>query len=203
MRRSKKQKRKAKVKFSFISDAEFETVRERATGFEGRTDCQGRIAAGILLGLHGLRCGEVCGLDVGDLDKVRGAIHVETLKDGEPRDVDLKPRVVAWLSMFCTGKDADEPLLRTGRGYELHESQLQRAWRRLSVRWIGRKVRFHSLRHTAAQRLYQKTRDLLLVKAFLGHRSLSTTLIYAKSVNSVRDHMLDLSETAQPLFDAG
>jgi hypothetical protein len=45
------------------------------------------------------------------------------------------------------------------------------------------------LRHTAAQRFFEATHDLLLVQAFLGHRSLSDTLIYASSVGGVRSHM--------------
>src|ERR1022692_1534914 len=118
--------------FRYLSEPEFDTVRERATVFEGQTNSAGRTAAGIILGLHGLRCGEVCGLNIGDLDANRGALHVATLKHGEPRDVDLRPRIAAWLSRLAIGKPASSPLLRTARDRELHESQLQRAWRRLS-----------------------------------------------------------------------
>ena len=40
------------------------------------------------------------------------------------------------------------------------------------------KKSFHSLRHTAAVLLYERTKDLKLVQTFLGHRWISTTAIY-------------------------
>ena len=40
-------------------------------------------------------------------------------------------------------------------------------------------VRFHDLRHTAALRMYLKTRDIYAVARLLGHSSVNTTQIYA------------------------
>jgi integrase len=136
--------------FRYLSGTEFDTVRERATVYEGATSCAGRMAAGVIMGLHGLRCSEVCGLRVTDLDAGRGALHVDTLKHGEPRDVDLKPRIALWLAKLAHRQPASAPLFRTCRGRALHPNQFGRAWHRLSLRWLGREVRFHSLRHTAA-----------------------------------------------------
>jgi integrase len=108
--------------FRYLSDAEFDTVRERATEYEGETRSAGRMAAGVILGLHGLRCSEVCGLRVTDLDAGRGALHVDTLKHGEPRDVDLKPRIATWLAKLAQGQPASAPLFRTCRARALHPS---------------------------------------------------------------------------------
>jgi site-specific recombinase XerD len=38
----------------------------------------------------------------------------------------------------------------------------------------------HSLRHTFATKLYKRTGDVLLVREALCHRSISSTLIYAR-----------------------
>ncbi len=43
-----------------------------------------------------------------------------------------------------------------------------------------RPVSVHSLRHTFATRLYEKTGDLYLVQRALGHRNITTTEIYAR-----------------------
>ena len=43
----------------------------------------------------------------------------------------------------------------------MHETQIQRAWARLSLKWIGQHVHFHALRHTAAMRLYEATKSTL------------------------------------------
>jgi len=39
----------------------------------------------------------------------------------------------------------------------------------------------YTLRHTAAQRLYDSTHDLELVRRFLGHVRIGTTQIYAEA----------------------
>ena len=192
--------------FRYLSDPEFDEVRKRATTFEGMTTCAGRMAAGVVLGLHGLRCSEVCGLIVNDLDAGRGALHVDTLKHGEPRDVDLKPWIATWLAKLTHGKPASAPLFRTCHGRAPHPNQFGRAWRRLSLRWRGREVRFHCLRHTAAQRVWKVTKDIWEVRRFLGHKSLTSTLIYVSSDGKLRDIMPDRwqAETFQPtLFEAG
>jgi integrase/recombinase XerC len=45
---------------------------------------------------------------------------------------------------------------------------------------IARRVRPHDLRHSFAERLYRKTHDLLLVQRALGHRSVTSTMVYAR-----------------------
>lgn len=190
----------------YLSGAEFEVVRERATILEGETNCDGRMAAGVMLGLHGLRCADVCGLRLTDLDAGRGALHVDTLKHDVPREVDLKPRIATWLAKLAHGEPASSPPLRTCRGRPLHPNQFQRTWQRLSLQWLNRPVRFHCLRHTAAQRFWLATKDMWVVRRFLGHKSLTSTLIYVSSAGELRAFMPDLGEsgTFQPLlFDAG
>lgn len=149
-----------------LGPTEYDLTLQRVATFEGNAGPAGRSAFGILLGLHGLRVGDVCNLTVGDFDPGRGALHVATLKKGRPRTVDVESRLAMWISRFCASQRQPTPLLRACRGRALHESQLQRAWRKLSERWLGRQVRFHSLRHTAAQRHSEATKNLLLVKAF-------------------------------------
>jgi hypothetical protein len=41
-----------------------------------------------------------------------------------------------------------------------------------------RVIRMHDLRHTFASHLYAQTKDLLLVRDILGHRSIATTQVY-------------------------
>ncbi len=44
--------------------------------------------------------------------------------------------------------------------------------------------KFHSLRHTFAIELYQKTKDIRLLQVALGHRNIANTMIYADYVYS-------------------
>lgn len=59
---------------------------------------------------------------------------------------------------------------------EFYSKQFMQAARAAAV--TGRK--FHSLRHTAALRLYLQTKDIYQVSRQLGHADLSTTLIYTR-----------------------
>ena len=47
-----------------------------------------------------------------------------------------------------------------------------------ALKQLGFKGSTHTLRHTAASLMYQNTRDVLLVKEFLGHKSIESTQIY-------------------------
>ena len=76
---------------------------------------------------------------------------------------------------------ADTPLFRGQSGCRLGQRQVQLRF----ARWfeeagIDRPVSLHSLRHTFATRLYEKTGDLHLVQRALGHRQITTTEIYAR-----------------------
>lgn len=166
---------------NFLKPEEYDVVVSRASGVGRNTGYRARNAMCVLLGLHGLRVGEVCALNVGDLEQGRRAIHVETSKKGKKRDIRMDKDFFAWLSLFAEDKSPDEPLFCTSSGKRINESHLRRAWRRLSRQWINRKVNFHALRHTAAQRLYDGTGDIYRVQRFLGHRRVSTTQIYAEA----------------------
>ena len=49
---------------------------------------------------------------------------------------------------------------------------------------LGFKGSVHTLRHTAGTLLYQNTNDILLVKEFLGHKSIQSTQIYTHLINN-------------------
>jgi hypothetical protein len=95
----------------YLSDPEFNIVLERVTVFEGKTTCAARMALSTILGLHGLRCGKVAGLHVGDLDAGQGALHVATLKKGRPQRVEVEARIAAWLARIAGRQPAS--LFRT------------------------------------------------------------------------------------------
>lgn len=54
----------------------------------------------------------------------------------------------------------------------------------------------YALRHTCATRLYDKTRDIMIVQKWLGHKTIQTTLRYAKLQPYDLDRARDLLEAA-------
>ena len=76
---------------------------------------------------------------------------------------------------------ADTPLFQGQSGLRLGARQIQlRFAQLLEDAGIERQVSIHSLRHTFATRLYEKTGDLHLVQKALGHRQITTTEVYAR-----------------------
>ena len=56
----------------------------------------------------------------------------------------------------------------------------------------------HTLRHSAAQRLFNSTGNIELVRKFLGHRAVTTTQIYAEAEDKDVREAVDALEVAPP-----
>ena len=54
-----------------------------------------------------------------------------------------------------------------------------------AMKKLGIKGSTHTLRHTIATKMYEQTQDILLVKEFLGHRSIASTQIYTHISNNL------------------
>lgn len=138
-----------------------------------------------LLYATGIRVGELCGLDVDDLDHERRVVRVfgkgrkeRTVPFGKPAE----RAIVSWLE---SGRPA---LTVTGSGAALF---LGARGRRIDQRAVRTMVHArlkdvpgapdlgpHGLRHTAATHLLEGGADLRSVQELLGHASLATTQIY-------------------------
>ena len=63
------------------------------------------------------------------------------------------------------------------------KAMYSRAWKRMAIKLQNPRlleVHFHSLRHWKATMEYHKTKDLLHVMAFLGHKKSDNTLLYVQ-----------------------
>jgi integrase/recombinase XerC len=138
-----------------------------------------------LLYATGIRVGELCGLDVDDVDRRRRVVRVfgkgrkeRTVPYGLPADTALG----RWL------ESARPTLLAPGAGAALFLGVRggridQRAVRSMVHRRLADvpgapDLGPHGLRHTAATHLLEGGADLRTVQELLGHASLATTQIY-------------------------
>ncbi|HEU4514728.1 MAG TPA: tyrosine recombinase XerC [Nocardioidaceae bacterium] len=138
-----------------------------------------------LLYATGIRVGELCGLDVDDLDRERRVVRVfgkgrkeRTVPYGRPAE----QAVTTWLEVgrpqfAVTGSG---PALFLGvRGRRIDQRAVRSmVHARLADVPGAPDLGPHGLRHTAATHLLEGGADLRTVQELLGHASLATTQIY-------------------------
>ncbi len=143
-----------------------------------------------LLYATGIRVGELCGLDVDDLDRERRVVRVLG-KGRKERAVPFGAPAGDALTLWL---DRGRPALVTeatgaalfvgARGGRLDQRMARRVvHERLAAVEGGPDVGPHGLRHTAATHLLEGGADLRSVQEILGHASLGTTQIYTHVSN--------------------
>jgi integrase/recombinase XerC len=147
----------------------------------------------------GLRLAELHGLDIGDVDRARGLVHVLG-KGNKERIVPLGSTALAavdrWLEASERSPRDDGPLFLSERGTRLSRRQIQRiVAARLARATDGEPLSPHALRHTFATHLLDEGADLMAVKELLGHASLSTTRIYT---HTSKERLLETYRRAHP-----
>lgn len=126
----------------------------------------------LLAAYAGMRASEIAGLHTRDI--FNGKIRVSG-KGGKERIVPLHPDIAEWLPWFDDGPFFPSSLRVVGHVWPAS---------------IGRRVRWllnspgwgcHTLRHRFATEIYQRDSDLLALRDLLGHSSVATTEIYART----------------------
>ncbi len=129
----------------------------------------------------GLRLGSAIALDRDDVDLDRAEIAVRSTKGNRPDRVFLGAAIREHLGKYIADRGPG-PLFTSKNGKRVSRRQAQRRF----THWLGkagitRSASPHSLRHRFALALYGRTGDVLLVREALHHRSITSTLIYARA----------------------
>ncbi|MEX2289711.1 MAG: tyrosine recombinase XerC [Mycobacteriales bacterium] len=138
-----------------------------------------------LLYATGIRVGELCGLDVGDVDRERRVVRVLG-KGARERSVPYgEPAALAVAGWLAHGRPqwatpASGPALLLGRRGGRLDPRAARTLvhRRLADVPGAPDLGPHGLRHSAATHLLEGGADLRAVQELLGHATLATTQIY-------------------------
>ncbi|HKD99271.1 MAG TPA: tyrosine recombinase XerC [Micromonosporaceae bacterium] len=142
----------------------------------------------------GIRVGELCGLDVDDVDHARRVVRVTgkgAKQRSVPYGVPAQRAIDAWLRQgrpLLAGPRSGPALLLGARGGRLQETTC----RQVVADWAAAAglphLSPHALRHSAATHLLEGGADLRSVQELLGHASLSSTQIYTHvSIDRLRD----------------
>ncbi|MFN7905664.1 MAG: tyrosine-type recombinase/integrase [Pseudobdellovibrionaceae bacterium] len=131
----------------------------------------------ILLALRtGARAQELLNLKIGDLNAYDETIFIQGIKGSNDREIPIESMLFQRVLRYAQTVDGVKL-------FDFSYARLYQIWE--NYRPIKKK--FHSLRHTFAIQIYQKTKDIRLVQVALGHRNVMNTMIYADYVYSQQE----------------
>lgn len=167
-----------------LSDNERDRLRHALDGAGGWRGVRDAAILALLLGT-GMRLASLVALDAADVRLGEPAVLLRLLKGGGETRKALpdaaRQRLAAWLPARALLGSGSPALFLSSQRRRLCPRQVQViVGRRLREARIDRRVTAHGLRHSFATALYRKTRDILLVQRALDHRSIASTLVYAR-----------------------
>jgi integrase len=151
----------------------------------------------------GIRRGELCGLNVGDVDLANQIIIVKrsvskkrTLKspkNGKARMFALSPQLTEQLKRYADRRGADEPLFLSKMGKRLEPDNFVKRHLKPILKNLGLQGAAHAFRHGNATLLDSLRTPMKVRQDRLGHADPKTTMLYTHSISG------DERSTAQQL----
>lgn len=163
----------------------------------------------------GMRIGELCALQVGDIDLKEKVIHVrrtvQRIRDAENpdgrrtrvitdvpksynslRNIPIPEVLYERLERLCTGKKEDVYLFGIDGERALEPRTLQYRYRAFLKQRGLRYINFHALRHSFATRCVERNVDVKTLSEILGHSSVKITLErYVHSSMEFKRHQIN------------
>jgi integrase/recombinase XerD len=129
----------------------------------------------------GLRLSEATHVRLGDIDGVRGMLHIRSGKGRKDRYVPLAPRLLKELREYWK-LDQPTDYLFAGRtaNVSLSTATVQKACKMAAAQARINKSQIspHTLRHSYATAMLEAGVDILTISRLLGHSSFVTTMVY-------------------------
>jgi integrase/recombinase XerC len=152
-----------------------------------------------LLYATGIRCSELVGLDVAEVDLDGRMIRVLGKGRKErvvPFGVPAQTALRAWLAERSQLRAREDALFLNQRGGRLTDRSVRTLVSdRVEAVALAQKISPHGLRHSFATHLLERGADLRAIQELLGHASLSTTQRYTH-VNA--KHLLEIYSKTHP-----
>jgi integrase len=131
-----------------------------------------------------LRVSEVINLKWSDIDRESGVINIVASKGNKDRIVPLSDNMICLLEDYYR-EYRTKGFVLSGAGWRPKYSSS--SCNAIVKRIFGNKYRFHSLRKSASNHLYNLGNDLAKIQDLLGHKNEATTRIYVDtSVQSIK-----------------
>lgn len=132
----------------------------------------------------GLRIGELCSLDIFDLDMADASLRV-TGKGNKTRELPMGRKAIAAVRAWLNTREdrathkSGQALFLGARGNRITPRAIQKQLADYGLtQGINSRVTPHMLRHSFASHILESSGDLRAVQELLGHANISTTQIY-------------------------
>lgn len=133
----------------------------------------------------GLRCAEIRGIRMTDMDFDRRVLHVKNGKGRSQRYVPISQIVIDKTKEYIAVENPKDWLFQTQTPVK---KPVRKPYSRRGVYWvvkaacekavIMKNVSPHTLRHTFATHLLEDGLDIISIKELLGHSRIETTMVY-------------------------
>lgn len=153
----------------------------------------------------GIRRGEVCGLNVSDVDLANHIITVKrsvsknrklkSPKNGKARMFAISPQLADRLKNYVSGRNVDEPLFLSRMGKRLEPDNFVKRHLKPILKKLGLEGAAHAFRHGNATLLDSLRAPMKVRQDRLGHADPKTTMLYTHAVSA------DERSTAEQLGD--
>jgi integrase len=139
-----------------------------------------------LLKETGMRIGEAWNLEWTDIDEENCTVTCTPEKHGTPRQFRVSKKLITMLNVLPHNNiKVFENTNMIAHGINFRNQRKRLSKKLQNPRIL--KISFHSLRHWKATTEYHRTKDILHIKEMLGHRRITSTLIYTHLVQFESD----------------
>jgi integrase len=124
----------------------------------------------------GIRIGELVQLKWKDLDTERKTLNITPEKGSNPRILPISTKLIGMINSLPKNR----PTIFQNKKQMLRDylcTQRKALATKLNNPRL-KEISFHTLRHWKGTTEYHKTKDIIHVKTILGHKSITSTLIY-------------------------
>lgn len=159
----------------YLTHEEIEKIRDAAKGLD-------RLLIEVLYS-SGIRVSEAVALDWHELDLNAMSLTVREGKGGKTRECPLSTKATMLLRQYQSERSDNEPwVFRSQFRRRMSKESIERRMRLLGEKaGLRRRLTPHKMRHSCATHLLAAGMPLDMVQSVLGHSSVATTQVYART----------------------